>query len=450
MTAATAGSKGELMSEEKRKERGLFELYGQDPDRADELVFGRKAGTDRRGFLKGAGLAAMAAAVGAPIPFHRNFPAGLIPSALADTTDAFVLDGKDGLVVLSDRPINAETPAHLLDDDITPNSRHFIRNNGLLPPMAEAMDAEGWTLTVDGEVDNPLTLTLDDLKRNFKPVKLGLQLECGGNGRASFNPPATGNQWTVGAIGNAQWTGVRYRDVLNAAGLRKSAMYTGHYGMDLHLSQDPSKVALSRGVPISKALEEHSIIAYEMNGVPIPKYNGFPVRIVCPGWPASTSQKWLKRIWVRDVVHDGPKMTGDSYRVPRYPVAPGQEVPEEDFVIIESMPVKSLITSPAAGIELTGRELAVRGHAWAGERSVKAVDLSIDFGRTWIRTALKRAPNKYSWQTWTASVKFPQPGYYEIWARATDSEGDMQPFAVSWNPKGYLSNVMHRIHVTVA
>lgn len=438
------------MNEKTRKERGLCELYGQDPDRADELVFGRKAETDRRGFLKGAGLAAIAAAVGAPIPFHRNFPAGLIPAALAESTDTFVLEGKEGLRVLNDRPVNAETPAHLLDDDITPNSRHFVRDNGLLPPMAETMNADGWTLTVDGEVDKPLTLTLDDLKRNFKHVSLQLQLECGGNGRASFNPPATGNQWTTGAIGNAEWTGVRYRDILKAAGLRKSAIYTGHYGMDMHLSRDPTKVPISRGVPISKALEEHSIIAFEMNGEPIPKYNGFPVRIVCPGWPASTSQKWLQRIWVRDMVHDGEKMKGTSYRVPRYPVAPGQEVPVEDFVIIESMPVKSLITSPAAGASVSGRPLAVRGHAWAGERYVKSVDLSIDFGKSWIKTNLKRPPNKYSWQTWTASVAFPQPGYYEIWSRATDSEGDMQPFAVNWNPKGYLSNVMHRIHLTVA
>lgn len=438
------------MTKKTGKERGLCELYVEDPERADELVFGRKATTDRRGFLKGAGLTAIAAAVGAPIPFHRNFPAGLIPSALAETTEAFVLEGKDGLVVLNDRPINAETPAHLLDDDVTPNSRHFVRNNGLLPPMAEQMDASDWTLTVDGEVDKPLNLTLDDLQRDFKPVKLKLQLECGGNGRSSFNPPATGNQWTVGAIGNAEWTGVRYRDLLKAAGVKKSAVYTGHYGMDLHLSRNPEKVPISRGVPISKAMEEHSIIAYEMNGEPIPKYNGFPVRIVCPGWPASTSQKWLNRIWIRDVVHDGPKMTGTSYRVPRYPVAPGQKVPDEDFVIIESMPVKSLITSPAAGTALTSRKLAVRGHAWAGDRSIKAVDISLDFGKTWIKTKLNRPPNKYSWQTWTASVEFPQAGYYEIWSRATDEKGEMQPFAVSWNPKGYLSNVMHRVHVTVS
>ncbi len=439
------------MSKKTRKERGLFELYAEDPERADRLVFGRTPNSDRRGFLKGAGLAAMAAAVGANIPFHRNFPAGFIPSALAqEGAGGVILQGKDGLVLLSDRPLNAETPAHLLDDDVTPNSRHFVRDNGLMPDMAAKMDASEWTLTVDGEVDKPLKLTLDDLKRQFKPVKLRLQLECGGNGRAYFNPPTKGNQWTNGAVGNAEWTGVRYRDLLKAAGVRKSAVYTGHYGYDLHLSRDPSKVPISRGVPIAKAMEEHSLIAFEMNGEPIPGYHGFPVRTICPGWPGSTSHKWLQRIWVRDVVHDGPKMEGDSYRVPKHPVAPGTEVKAEDFVIIESMPVKSLITHPETGSTVSGRKLAVRGHAWAGDRAVRDLHVSIDFGATWKRAKLLAAPNKYSWQRWSADLEFPTEGYYEVWARATDDRGVSQPFAVSWNPKGYLANAMHRIAVTVA
>lgn len=438
------------MSKEQRKERGLCELYAEDPERADALVFGRRSHSDRRGFLKGAGLAAVAAALGARIPFHRSFPSGLIPSALADEPAAFVLEGKDGLVVLNDRPINAETPAHLLDDDVTPNERHFVRNNGLVPEMAEKMDASGWTLTVDGEVDRPLTLSLDELKARFEPVKLRLQLECAGNGRASFNPPVKGNQWTVGAIGNAEWTGVRCRDVLQAAGLRKSAVYTGNFGHDEHLSRDPAKVPISRGVPIAKAMEEHSIIAYEMNGQPIPKVHGFPVRLVHAGWPASASHKWLKRIWVRDRVHDGEKMGGNSYRLPKYPVAPGAEVPKEDFAIIESMPVKSVITSPAANTAVSGRSLKVRGHAWAGDRSVREVHLSTDFGASWVKAKLGRAPNRYSWQTFTAALTFPMAGYYEIWSRATDEKGAMQPFQVAWNPRGYGANVMHRIAITVA
>ena len=431
-------------------ERGICELYEQDPEAADYKVFGRVAHGDRRGFLKGAGLAAMGAVVGGTIPFHRNMPGGLIPAALAEDLKDFKLVGKDGLTVLNDRPINAETPPHLLDDDVTPNNRHFVRNNGLVPDMADQMDATAWTLTVDGEVNTPMTLSLEELKSKFEVVKLKLQLECGGNGRAAFNPPAKGNQWTLGAIGNAEWTGVRYRDLLKAAGVKDSAIYTAHYGMDGHLSGDPDKLPISRGVPLAKAMDPHSIIAFEMNGEPIPTLNGFPVRTVCPGWPGSTSQKWLRRIQIRDVVHDGPKMTGTSYRVPHYNVAPGTKVPKKDFKIIESMPVKSLITSPASGHSATGRSLRVRGHAWAGDRKVSALHVSIDFGATWIQADLMDPPNPYSWQTWSVDIAFPGKGYYEIWARATDDRNVMQPFAINWNPKGYLNNSMHRIAVQVA
>ncbi|MEO1104210.1 MAG: molybdopterin containing oxidoreductase, partial [Pseudomonadota bacterium] len=147
-----------------KKERGICELYAEDPERADYLVFGRVADKGRRGFLKGAGLVTMGAALGAAIPFHRNMPAGLIPAAYAESLADFKIAGKDGLTVLNDRPINAETPAYLLNDDITPTDRLFIRNNGLPP---ENMDPATWSLTIDGDVERPMTLSIDDLKRDF-------------------------------------------------------------------------------------------------------------------------------------------------------------------------------------------------------------------------------------------------------------------------------------------
>lgn len=431
-----------------RKERGICELYQEDPEKADRLVFGRVANEGRRGFLKGAGLAAMSAVVGGAIPFHRHMPAGLIPAALAETTEDFAIEGKDGLTVLNDRPLNAETPAHLLDDDVTPTERLFIRNNGLPP---DDTSPEGWTLTIDGEVNNPLELTIDDLRNRFEVVTQPMQLECGGNGRAGFNPPASGNQWTVGAVGNPEWTGVRMRDVLQAAGLKDSAVFTGHYGADSHLSGDPEKEAISRGIPIWKAWDPNTLIVFQMNGGDLHPMNGAPLRIVSPGWPGSTSQKWLTRIWVRDQVHDGAKMTGTSYRVPRYSAQPGQDVPEEDFRIIESMPVKSLITWPQSGHQLPTdlRTLEVRGHAWSGDNMVTRVDVTYDFGATWHPAQLDPPPNPYSWQRWRARIEFPAKGYYEIWARAMNDKGEMQPFAVNWNPKGYLNNSMHRIAVMV-
>jgi len=430
-----------------KRERNVFELYAEDPTKADQILFGRVPNPDRRGFLKNAGLATMAALVGGAIPFHRNMPAGMIPAALAE--EPFRIEGKDGLVVLNDRPVNAETPAHLLDDAVTPTARHFIRNNGVPP---KAVDAASWTLRVDGEVEEPFELSIDELKDRFEVVTLQLQLECGGNGRAFFEPNARGNQWTLGAVACSEWTGVRLADVLEAAGLKDSAVYTAHYGADEHLSGDPDKRPISRGVPISKALSPYNLIAFEQNGAAIHPMNGYPLRLVIPGWPGSCSQKWLQRIQIRDQVHDGTKMTGRSYRVPSYPVAPGEEVPTEAFEIIESMPVKSLITFPQSNVEVAAAEpvTEVRGHAWAGDNRVAAVDLSIDFGATWQRAELSEPVNDYAWQHFRAQVRFPMAGYYEVWARATDDQGRMQPFAIAWNPKGYLNNAMHRIPVRVA
>ncbi|MZH15212.1 MAG: molybdopterin-dependent oxidoreductase [Nitrospinae bacterium] len=431
-----------------KKERGLWELYEKDPERADAEIWGRKPNPlSRRGFLKKSGLATMALAIGSHIPFFRNLPAGFIPLALAETNDKKIIEGKEGLMVLNDRPVNAEPPAHLLDDEFTPKEKHFVRNNGL-PPAGE-IEADKWKLTVEGEVHKPLQISLGDLKSKFKHHTYALQLECGGNGRAGYNPPAKGNQWKFGAVACAKYKGVRLGDVLKAAGLKDSAVFTGYYGADIHLSGNPDKEALSRGTPIAKALEEHTLIAWEMNGEPLPALHGFPLRLVSPGWPGSTSPKWLNKIWVRDRIHDGMKMS--KYRVPKYPVKPGTSVPLEDMAIIESMPVKSLITNPRTGIQIpNGKNLKIRGHAWAGDRSVREVHVSINFGRTWQKADLKKPVNRYAWQNWDAVLQFPTKGYYEVWARATDSEGEMQPMVVpGWNPSGYINNAMHRIAVTV-
>ena len=398
----------------------------------------------RQAFLKYGGLSAAVISMDLTFPVFRHLQSNWITHAepLYEKT----IPGKNGLSILNNRPLNAETPSHLLDDTITPNDRHFIRNNGLVPQI----DATKWTLTVDGEVHTPLVLTLEQLKR-FKQYTYALQIECGGNGRAGFNPPAKGNQWTYGAIGCATYTGVKMRDVLHSAGLKNSAVYTGYYGEDPHLSGDPNKIPISRGTPISKALDEHTLIAWEMNGQPLPALHGFPLRVVTPGWPGSTSIKWLKRIFVRNKEHDGAKMTGYSYRVPRYKIAPGSHIPKQDMKIIESMPVKSLITFPKSPLNLKNKKsLLVRGHAWAGDRSVQDVHLSINFGASWLETSLAAPINPYAWQNWNTVINFPQKGYYEIWARATDSAGEMQPMVVpGWNPKGYLNNAMHRIAVNV-
>ena len=431
---------------------GIHKLYTEDPQKADRLLWGRKVAAGRRGFLRKSALAAMSLALGSKIVFAKYYPSGLIPAALANSASNFVLTGKNpDLIVLNDKPINAETPPHLLDDALTPNELFFVRNNGI-PPALETINPATWTLTIDGEAaKSSKSFTLAELKSTFKTYTYQLTLECGGNGRKEFNPPAKGNQWSLGAVGCASWTGVRLKDVLEAVGLKSNAVYIGYYGKDSHLSGDPNKRPISRGVPIAKALQEESLIAWQMNGEDLPLLNGYPLRLVFGGWPASTSGKWLERIAIRDKVHDGPKMGGQSYRVPCKPVSPGTKVADEDMCIIESMPVKSLLTYPKSGAVIQlNRTLGIRGHAWAGELTAQAVHYSIDFGMTWQSCKLESPANRFAWQHFSANIKFPQKGYYEVWARATDSNGKMQPMLLpGWNPKGYLNNACHRIAIKV-
>ena len=431
--------------------RGIHRLYAEDPMTADRRLWGRKVDpVSRRGFLRGTGLAAMSAAVGASIPFANYMPAGLIPAALAQSDEPFELPGKSGLTVLNDRPINAETPAHLLDDRITPASRLFVRNNGI--PPVQTTQPEQWTLELTGEsCIDAKKLTVAELKANFEHYTLQLQIECGGNGRSEFYPPARGNQWTTGAIGCPEWTGVRLRDVLEFCGVKDDAVYVAYDAAARTLPGDASQPPISRGTPMHKALEDESMIVWAMNGEPLPLLHGHPLRLMCAGWPASVSGKWLTKILLRNRVHDGEKMLGQSYRVPCKPVAPGASVADEDMCIIESMPVKSLITFPKSGIShAAGKSLEIRGHAWAGDLSVVDMFTSMDFGATWQQASIEPAANRLAWQHWSATVDFTEPGYYEIWARAEDSNGNSQPIVLpGWNPRGYLNNACHRIAVGV-
>ena len=234
---------------------------------------------------------------------------------------------------------------------------------------------------------------------------------------------------------------------LNDCGYRDNAVYVAYYGKDSHLSGEIGKVPISRGVPMAKALEPESMIAWGMNGEDLHPMNGHPLRLVMGGWPGSVSGKWIDRILVRDQVHDGPKMSSPSYRVPCSPVAPGSAVRDQDMCIIESMPVKSLITYPRNN---TRHPLAstveLRGHAWSGEAKVDSVHVSIDFGTTWQPAQLTEPVNRLAWQHWKYNVRFPKRGYYEVWARAVDANSASQPMVLpAWNPRGYLNNACHRI-----
>ncbi len=404
----------------------------------------------RRKFIKDTLMASVASMLGMPVVFADNFPKDMTPVAFLNTDFSIGLPGKsDKLTVLNDRPVNAETAPHYLDDDLTPNDLFFVRNNGIPPSK---INKDTWTLRIEGEsAQKSKTYTLAELKNKFKQYTYNITLECGGNGRSEFNPPAKGNQWSTGAVGCAAWTGVRLADVLQDVGINRDAVYIGYYGEDMHLSGDPKKDAISRGVPIKKAMEEESLIAWSMNGEDLPLLNGYPLRLVFGGYPASCSGKWLSKIVIRNQVHDGQKMTGQAYRVPCKPVAPGTKVADADMCIIERMPVKSLITYPKTGATIRlNQSLPIRGKAWSAAKAIQSMDYSIDFGKTWQSCILESGANKFAWQKFSAQIKFPEAGYYEVWARATDSDGDTQPIILpGWNPKGYLNNACHRIAIKV-
>lgn len=394
-------------------------------------------------------MSSMAALLGAEIVYA--LPEGYLPLALQDDRDPGKLFGKHKeMRVLNDLPWNIEAQAHLLDDSVTPANNMFIRNNGLIP---EEINPDTWTLTIKGEsAAQEKTYSIETLKSQFPTHTYQLVLECGGNGRSEYYPPAKGNQWTIGAVSCANWTGIRLRDVLRDVGVNDDAVYIGYYGADTHLSRDPNKNPISRGIPLNKAMEDQTLLAFAMNGEDIPIAHGHPLRLIASGFPASASGKWIHTLSIRNKIHDGEKMAPPSYSVPCKPVEPGMEVPNEAMCIIENMPVKSLITYPKSGALLKeGHNLSIRGHAWAGAKKVQSVNYSIDFGATWKSCRLQNPVNPFAWQHFDAEISFPEKGYFEVWAKATDSDGSSQPMLTpGWNPKGYLNNACHRIAIKIS
>jgi DMSO/TMAO reductase YedYZ molybdopterin-dependent catalytic subunit len=355
------------------------------------------------------------------------------------------LDGKAaGVSVIQEQPLVAETRPEALDDDTTPVEKFFIRNNGKVPEVTR--DPERWTLSVDGEVERALALTLGEIKAKFPHVKERMLLECGGNGRAFFTPTASGVQWHHGGAGCAEWTGVRLRDVLQAAGLKETARFTGHFGTDPTLEGD--KLPISRGIPIGKALDENTLLVFAMNGEPLLPVHGFPLRLIVPGWVGSVSHKWLNRILIRKDRHDGAMMDPWAYRVPKNPVLPGDNIDPTTFVDLEAMPVRSVITSPAENETLVaGNTVVVRGAAWAGDQTIRLVEVSKDQGASWQRAELAPPQNAYDWTRFSAAFSL-SAGTHELWSRATDGAGQVQPNdPEGWNPHGYGANPVHKITV---
>jgi sulfite oxidase len=347
-----------------------------------------------------------------------------------------------GFTVYSARPLTGSVSAEYNDFDVTPNDRMFIRNNLLTPDL----DASKHVLRVRGLVDKPLEIPLADLKK-MPSFTTQSMLECAGSGRSAFQPRASGTPWLpTGGMGCPRWTGVSLADVLKLAGVKAGAAHVAFSGDDFGVVPTAPKVI--RSIPMAKAMERHTMIAWGMNGGDLPKVHGYPLRVVVPGWVGSASIKWLSGIEVLDAPFKGTFMD-DSYRIPRTPVAPGEKMPA-DSVTTEAWPVKSIITMPGPGDRYTaGGLLFVRGSAWAGDNDIERVDLSLDGGKTWGRAKLAMRGDRYAWRRFSLEVPVNAAGEITILARATDEKGNMQPAVSTWNPLGYFWTGIHRVGIVV-
>lgn len=376
-------------------------------------------------------------ALAQPTPKPSADPAGTIPS------DAIKAEKVAAMQYHSERPLTGSVPAEHHNFAVTPTDRMFIRNNLLTPDI----DAAQHRLTVKGLVDKEVSFSLDELKRSFRVVRTQGMVECAGSGRVAFVPAASGTRWLVtGGMGCPLWTGVRLRDVLEAAGLKSGAAHVAGQGGDFGVI--PTAAPVIRSIPLAKALEEHTLIAFEMNDAPLPKVHGFPLRLMVPGWVGSASTKWLHTLTVLDAPFKGTYMDG-SYRIPRHAVRPGEKMPA-DPLVTEAWPVKSMITHPAPNAAFkVGKPVLIEGRAWVGEGAIDRVDVSFDEGRSWTRATLNSGGDKYAWRVFSFEYRPRTPGYATVLARATDDRGNTQPIVSTWNPLGYFWNGLHRVGFVV-
>ncbi len=352
---------------------------------------------------------------------------------------------KPGLIVRSDGPVDLETPLPLLDKAwLTSIDDHYVRCH-LPAPGIDDEAVKSWTLTIEGAVRQPLKLSMDDI-RKYREVSHTVTLECSGNGRVYANPGVPGLQWEKGAVGNAKWTGIPLRDVLTKAGVQPAGKYVTFNGADEPLGSVPDFI---RSIPMEKAMHPDTLLAYRMNDVEIPTIHGKPLRLVVPGWEAASSCKWLVNLTVAAEEFDGNFMK-NAYRIPNRNVAPGSAVDPKDMIPYTALDVKSIFTSPADESTFKrGAAIELRGFAWAGEADITRVDISTDFGRTWVEAALGPEKAKYAWRRFRFAFKPAGIGSYLPLSRATDSKGRIQPLVPNWNPAGYIYNVVDKLRVHV-
>lgn len=342
------------------------------------------------------------------------------------------------------RPYDAETPVREFTSYLTPNHRFFVRSH-FGPPPPEAVSEVHWKLHVSGLVERSQEFTLKDL-RQMKAVTVTAVVQCSGNGRAFHRPKVPGVQWERGAVGNAEWTGVRLRDVLAKAGVRTEARHVQFQGADRPVVA--SVPLFIRSIPLEKALHPDTILAYEMNGRPLPLLHGAPLRVITPGWMADSCFKWLTEITAQADEAKGYYMQ-TAYRVPTNPVEPGVSA-SGSSIPVEAMVVKSLVAAPQEGQTVQPGPVTIQGVAWGGEAKVVKVEVSFDEGKSWEPARLIGEDHPYAWRQWQYVWNAETTGMFTILCRATDAQGETQPATSPWNPSGFLWNGWDRVTVTVA
>jgi DMSO/TMAO reductase YedYZ molybdopterin-dependent catalytic subunit len=369
-----------------------------------------------------------------------------IPSGAAASGDLETLPGKVALIKRSWRPPNYETPLAYFATEITPNNAFFVRYH--LAGIPE-VSAATWTLKIGGEgASTHYQLNLDQLKRDFAAVELVAVNQCSGNRRGLFEPHVAGVEWGIGAMGNARWKGARLKDVLAKAGIKKEVVEITLDGADGPVMQ--ATPDFQKSLPVWKAMDENVLLAYEMNGEPLPRWNGFPVRVVVPGW---TGTYWMKHVTTINAItkpFDNFWVKG-AYRIPRgkFSIVDHFEtqVTEANEPITE-MVVNSLITNIAAGQQVAvGSPFLVKGIAWDGGRGITKVDVSADGGGSWDAASLGADLGRFSFRSFSYAVIPAARGPLTIMARATNGNGQTQTSELIHNPAGYHHNVMQRINV---
>lgn len=412
--------------------------------------------SNRRMFLKNLGGGLMTLGGGLLLPrraWSDAFPIA-VPSLPGGESGGSILDslpGKKPLIKRSYRAPNYETPVEYFSQMFTPNDSFYVRWH--LSGIPEKLSAADWRLKVGGEsVKTPIELTLADLQNEYEHTEIIALNQCSGNRRGFFQPHVAGVEWAYGAMGNARWKGVRLKDVLNKAGIKKDALEVTLNGAEGPvISRTPDFI---KSLPLWKALDEDTILAWEMNGEPLPHLNGFPVRLVVPGW---TGTYWTKMISAINVINkpwDGFWMRV-AYRIPVGKFSEidrfvSQERPTDSMTPITEMVVNSLMTNIREAQRFPlGQPVAVKGIAWDGGRGIRLVEVSTDGGYRWREAALARDYGNYSWRQFTYVFRPAKKGRYAILARATNRAGATQTFEPIWNPAGYHHNVVQKISVLV-